>query len=178
MDSQVDEWVADMIEVSRKHELIVKEQIALGLPHAGDVLTTHKLDGVEAALNANSTQPATKVSSGRVTLVAGVGAIDLTAAPGPVVNGLPTVVDFTGLKIQEVQFVAGKDNTGRVLIAPAGSNGYPIFGAAGCQVSIGPGELASLAFKDSLFDVDGTHKAIAITSTQAAAVLDFILVGG
>lgn len=166
------------VEVTWSQQCKVKETIPLSLAHAADVNTTHQLDGLNGSLNASSTVPATKASSGTKTISGGSGSLDLTAAPGPTVNGSATVVDMTGLKVQKVQLVAAATNTGRVLVAPHGTNGYNLFGAAACQVSLGPGESVDLTFKDTLADVASGAKVIAITSAQADAALDFLIVAG
>lgn len=170
--------IANTVEVTYSQQLKVKETIDLNMPFASDVTTTHEIAATNGSLNAQSTPPATKVSSGTKTLSAGAATIDLTAAPGATINGNATTVDCSGLKVQHIKFVASEENTGRVLVAPHGTNGYNLFGAASCQVSLGPGESVDLNWKDTLADVDSTHKVINLTSAQATAAIDFIIVAG
>jgi hypothetical protein len=166
------------VEADSHHRLIVKEVLTLDQPHAADARTIHQLVGVERTLNADSAVPATKVSSGQVSLVAGVAVLDLTAAPGPTVNGSVTHIDFTGLKIQEVLIVAHENNTDRVKCLPNTTNGYNLFGSADSLVSMAAGEVSHHSFRNTLPDVTSGAKQIRFTSPDTDAKVDFLIVAG
>ena len=159
-------------------QLKVRETFATSQQGAGSAVIDHELLGGSGTLNGASSVPATQVLDKRVTLVAGAATIDLTAAPGKTVDGSAIAIDLTGLKLQLLKLVAHKDNTARVKVAEGAANPYLLGGVTGAFDSLAAGEGVLHEFKNSLPDVDATHKNIDITSTMNTAIIDVLAVFG
>lgn len=164
------------MSVSAKYnlKLHVDEVLALGLDNVANPTAVHETTDESGTLNAGSTPPATKAWSDERQLAGGTDTFDLTA----LANGNLANVDFTGLKVQLVKIVADPTNTDDIVVADGASNGYHLFGDASGQITLGPGGAALLFFQDSLPDVSGTAKNVTVTSADADAIYDIILVAG
>jgi hypothetical protein len=124
-------------------------------------------------LNASSTPPATKQSSGRVTLSGGVATLDLTSLPDK--NGTPGAVTFLGLKVNS--FIFHNPSAANITIVPGASNGYTLLGTA-FSVTIRPGEtLGPWKGADLAPDVASGAKTLDFSGTLAQQ-LEYHLVAG
>lgn len=161
-------------------KLTVSETIDLTLNNVtANPQISHVITGAAVTLDADSTPAATKVSSGTKTLSSGNATIDLTAAPGPTVNGTAANLDMTGLKVNAVKFVANANNTDDITIEGHATNGYDLWGSeADGVIALGPGDAVVLLSRNSNPDVGASAKIIDLNSADLDAVLDFIIVAG
>jgi hypothetical protein len=158
--------------------LHIDETLGLDYDLADDPEITHKpTTSTARTLNATSTPPVTKCYGRTLPLVAGTLALDLTS----LTRDDGTTVDFTGLKVQEWEFVCPASNTAGITVAKTDAvTGYNLFGednASAEQIEIGPGGHKQGGEVDWLEDVDATHKDITITGTGTEAV-EILLVAG
>lgn len=158
--------------------LKVRETFDTAQQGANAVTMDHELTGNKGTLNATSAVPATKVIDKRITLSGGTYTIDLTAAPGKTVDGTAVSLDLSGLKLQLLLLVAKDTNSARVKVAQGAANAYFVGGETGAFYSLGVGEAVLAENKDSLPEVDATHKNIDITSSMLTAVIDVLAVFG
>jgi hypothetical protein len=105
----------------------IKETIELTLDNVSNPTLSHEIAGGSKTLNATSTPAVSKAFSDQRTLSGGSDTLDLTAAPGPTVNGSATTIDFTGLKIQAFKFKAKSTNSAVILIGGHATDGYEPF---------------------------------------------------
>ncbi len=129
---------------------------------------------VSGTLNASSTPPATKSWSDQRTLSGGTDTLDLEAL---VQAGLSNI-NMTGLKVQLIKIFAASANTAVLVVKDGTTNGYNIFGDASGQVSIPAGGTVMLFGNDGLQDIAASDSEIDITSTDADAIYDILIVAG
>lgn len=153
--------------------LTVKEDAGLSMDEVTDPTITHKISDPSGTLRATSQVPATKVWSDSRTLTAGADALDLTN----LARGNLVAATFSGLKVQAVKIKAAAANTGDLVFQAAGANGYSLFGSGGVCV-VPPGGQVLHYTPDNLGDVGSGAKAVAVTSADADAVYEIILVAG
>lgn len=172
--------MANTVTANLETKLTVSETLDLTLNNVvSNPQISHIISGAAVTLDADSTPAATLVSSGTLTLSAGAATIDLTASPGPTVNGTAADVDFTGLKINAVKFQADSNNTDPVTIEGHATNGYDLFASlSDGKIQLDPGDACVFLFNNSNPDVSASVKAIDFASSEVDAVLEFILVGG
>jgi hypothetical protein len=130
----------------------------------------HEVTGLEGTLSSGSSPPATKVGSGDARLIDGSAVIDLTTLKHP--SG--TTVDCTGLKVRRVLFRARATNSAAVTITADEEYGYELKWNAVLDAD----EVITRTYRDSLAVVSATAKWIALSSDDADAVVDFVIVAG
>lgn len=132
----------------------------------------HEIDTpkLETTLSASSTPAVTKAASGAITLAGGSATLDLTAAPHP--SG--TTIDFTGLRLRRIELRARATNSAEVVIAADIVNGYAIK----LSETLAAGDHVGRAYETNLGAVGSTAKRIGLSSADADAIVDFVIVGG
>ncbi len=142
--------------------LTVVETLAIDVPFAAAPAITH--NGLNATLKlSGATTPAgSAVAAIAVPLVAGAATIDLTAMAGT--NAL--AVDGTGLQIQAVMIQNPEGNLHPLVVAPAGTDGYALFGA-GSQLALNPGEQLLWLGNAALPAIGPTAKFLSLTDGGA-----------
>jgi hypothetical protein len=127
-------------------------------------MTDNGLDK-SATLDATTTPPVTKKATFSVTMVAGVGTIDLTALPG---DTSEEIVVGTGLKVQSLKFRNPTTNANKITVAKGASNVYGM-GASGdtWTNTLSPGMEMTVYGDDANPDVGGSAKVIDVTGTGA-----------
>lgn len=157
--------------------LDVDETLALGLDNAADPTFTHTLGPNAATLTSSTTPAVTKTYSQTINLTDGAATIDLTALPGP--NS--TTVDFTGLKVQAIEFTCPTTNTEGITVDRGAANAYNLFGednASAEQIEVLPGDVwAVKGGADKREDVDATHSDVQLAGTGTETI-KVILVAG
>jgi hypothetical protein len=167
------------MSVDLKYKMVAEAQetLALGLDNVENPVVAHKLGDFAATLTASSTPAVTKVFSDTIALAAGTAAIDLAALAGP----MSTTVDFTGLKVQIIQLACPTGNTGGITVAKTDVvTGYNLFGADNAsaeQVEVLPGTRTQLFHRNTLEDVDATHKDITFTGTGTDTIQVLLAAG-
>jgi len=134
----------------------------------------HKTTEGRITLNASSTAPATKVWSEQITLGSGTHTIDLTSLSRSTLS----TVDMTGLKVQAVKIFTATDNTEDTVFTVGASNGYHIFGGSAGKVTMVEGAYLEFYFPEGLADVSSTVKTIDVSSSDADAIFDIMIVAG
>lgn len=165
------------VTVNFIQELKAEESISLGLDLVSNPTVTHQIGDngrTSGTLTASTVVPATKAWSDTRTLSAGADALDLTA----LVFGNLANVTFSGLKVQNIKIKAAATNTSPIVVKPAASNGYNLFGDADGQVTLGAGAEVQVYNPDTLADVGGSAKAVDVTSADVDAIYSIILVAG
>jgi NAD/NADP transhydrogenase alpha subunit len=125
---------------------------------ASQRVVTHSLFNSSHALNGSSTPPATKVAAFKLALVAGAGAIDLTALVGT--NG--AVVDGTGLKVQAIKVKNVGANA--LTITKGATNGYALAGAS-MNISLLQNQEVTLYGNDATPDVASGVRILDLAGT-------------
>ena len=167
------------MSVTLKYKMVAEaeEVIALGLDNVDNPTITHKLGDFASTLNATSMPVVTKAFSDTVPLVAGAGSLDLTSLAGP--SG--TSIDFTDLKVQMVQLACPTTNSGGITVAKKDAvTGYNLFGADNVsaeQVEVMPGSYVQLYHRDTLEDVDATHKDLTFAGTGTDTIQVLLVAG-
>lgn len=139
------------------------------------ITPSHDIGGdVILALGSGTTPPVTKVWGKQLQLSGGTLTFDLKALASP----LDANVDFDTLKVNLYKFKAADANTAVIIIKPAVSNGYHIFGDADGQHTIGAGDEIAGLLKESSPDVGAGAKDITVTSTDQDAIFDVVLCAG
>lgn len=153
----------------------VQETIGSGAPaaSAGQTTVTQSAWNINDRLEATSTPP---VDSG-VAIEGTIGGggttdLDLTSLTG--LNS--AAYNFSGKKIQALLFRTPSTATGAQTIGPGAANGYALFGGT-VALPNSPGEQFVKKWKDTLPDVDGTHKVVRVTGT-AGETYQLVLVAG
>ena len=172
--------MANTVTANLETKLTVSETLDLTLNNVvSNPEISHIVDGAAVTLNAGSTPAATLVSSGTLTLSSGTATIDLTASPGPTVNGTTADVDFTGLKINAFKFQADANNEEPITIEGHATNGYDLFAElSDGKIQLDPGDACVFLCNNSNPDVSASVKVIDFASSDVDAILEFILVGG
>lgn len=156
-----------------------KETMELTLDSASNPTVTHEISGGSKTLNATSSPAVTKTFSDQRTLSSGTDSIDLTAAPGPTVNGVAAPVDFTGLKIQAFKFKAAATNSAVLVIEGHATTGYDLFSSlSDGKVQLAAGEEIMMVLNEGNPDVSASLKDIHVTSADVDAIYDVEMVGG
>lgn len=152
--------MSDYLFVDYNLALTIRETLVVNVPAATRPILQHNGYNASATLKSDTTPPVTKAAVFSKALVAGVGTIDLTALVGT--NNL--AVDGTGLKVQAIKIKNPSTNTKVLLIKPATSNGYNLFGAA-FQIILNPGEHFQWVGNDSanVPDIASGAKNLAIS---------------
>jgi len=158
-------------------KLLAREVLSLGLDLGADPTIAHQISGSSGTLTGTTTPAVSAVSSDERTLSAGSDTIDLTAAPGPTVNGQATTVDMTGLVPILVKFAADSGNTDYLTIKKGASNGYDLFGPTG-QLVLDAGEQVLLYSPGVMADIDAFTKNIDISSPDVDAKYKMLIVAG
>lgn len=161
------------IEAKYDLKLSVEEVLALGVDLAGDPTATHQITGTSGTLTGSTTVPATTVWGDKRQLAAGTDTIDLTAL---VEGNLPNK-DLTGLKLQLIKLKATSTNTAVLTVKPAATNGYE-FGATNDEITLHPGGAVLLFVPDLAPDVAAGAKDITVTSSDADAEYEILIVAG
>ncbi len=91
------------------------------------------------------------------TLASASETVSLTAAP--LARDISKTQDLTGKKLVAILISAPSTNSAAITIAPAGTNGYNLFGASG-QVTLQPGEALV-----KLYDSGSTNNSPAVSAT-------------
>ena len=144
--------------------------------HSGDAtVTTNGLDKT-VTLNSASTPPATKYSSGRLTLSSGAGTIDLTSLPNR--NGVAGMVTFSGLKVSAYKLRNLSTNANDMTISVGASNGYELH-VGNWHYLLRPGEEAVWKGVDASGqpDVGSGAKTIDVAGV-GSEVLEFEFIAG
>lgn len=123
------------ISATAVSQLTVVETLTDDVPFAPGASITHNGLNTTAKLSATTTPAGAEVAAIAVPLVAGAATIDLTAMAGT--NAL--AVNGTGLQIQAVKIQNPAGNEHPLLVTPADSDGYPLFGFSG-NLMLNPGE--------------------------------------
>ena len=123
-------------------------------------------------LDGTTTPPVTKHGIGELAMVDGAATIDLRT----LLNAAGAAVDGNGLKVQAVIFVGKVGNANPIKVAVGDTTGYELAGAD-FAVTLKAGDFAVLGFKDSLADIDATHKILDVTGT-GTQVLQYLIVMG
>ncbi len=152
----------------------VVETPNLALDKVADPQLVHAITlPIPAVLSGTTSPPIEKVYSDRIQLVAGARTLDLTAlVPG---NITPDT-DFTGLKIQLLQFTSPENNLADITITPGASDGYDL-GGAGMSVTLSPGDTIIFALNDNAPDVGPTDKEIDFAGSLIDDI-DILIVAG
>ena len=116
--------------------------------------------GSSVKLDADTTPPATKAWSAKLTSTQTLDLTALTRSVGATVNA-------TGLRLQML-LLNNLSATATLMIDKGASNGYPINGAAEGLV-VPPSGLAQLYFADGLADVAAGAKTLDLTVTPAGS---------
>lgn len=164
------------VSVTSTQKLKVVETVTTSDPVVGDGSFTHQqANEADVTLNATSTPKAEDVYSGQVQLSSGTATVDLTSLTNSTGG---TAKDFTGKKVQVFKLHAASDNTAGVVVAPAVSNGYNLFGDSDGQVTLGANEYLSRFCNDQLAAVGASAKDLTLTSSDVDAKLNILLVAG
>lgn len=134
---------------------------------------THNIE-MRESLNGTTTPPATKAFSDEINLATGAATIDLADLEDIAGNAL----DFTGLKLQYLVFKAPNTNTSPVEVDVGATNGYNFAGDSASHVVIPAGGMVVLVARDNLPDVGAAAKDIDLSSADADAKLQVVLVAG
>ena len=160
-------------------KLQIKETMELTLDNASNPTVSHEIDGGSVSLTASTTPAVSKASSDQRTLSSGTDSIDLTAAPGPTVNGTAAVVDMTGLKVQAFKFKAASTNSAVLVIEGHATTGYDLFSSlSDGKVQLAAGEEILMVLNEGNPDVSASLKDIHVTSADVDAIYDFEIVAG
>lgn len=164
------------ISVGYVSQVSVVETLEGQYVSSSDATVTTNGMNVTTTLTASTTPPATKYSSGRLTLSSGTGTLNLTSLPDA--NGVAAAVTFDGLKPQVAKFRNLSTNANAITIAKGASNGYTGFGSA-FSMTLQPGDEWTFKGNDNsgVTDVSSTVKNLDITGT-GSQVLEFSLVAG
>lgn len=161
------------VQVTSQATLTVVETLPAPLSGtAANTQVTHNIYNQNDTLNSGSTPPATKVATFEKAMIAGAASIDLTALVGT--NG--GAVSGSGLKLQRYLLVNPIANANPITIVGGASNGYLLFGTAG-SVILNPGDFLYGGAKDTLPDIDATHKTIDISGTGTQALQCTLVMG-
>jgi hypothetical protein len=151
-----------------------RETLETNVPAAAAAkrLVTHDQYNSSAALSSTTTPPVTKCAYFEKALVAGAGAIDLTALVGT--NG--ATVDGTGLKVQVFKVQAKATNANPITLSEGASNGYELLGNAWTMV-LQPGQEVMVYGNDATPDVAAGAKTIDLAGTGTQALEVSIVLG-
>ena len=141
------------------------------LSSSDSTLTFNGLN-TDTTLTSITSVPVTMHASGRKTMSAGAGTIDLRALPST--NAVS--IDGNGLKVQAFKFRNLSTNANNITITAGASNGYLILGTAG-SIILYPGCEVQCYLKDQAADIDATHKTIDIAGT-VSQILEYEIVMG
>lgn len=151
------------------------ETLAASLDLASNPNITHELAVGRLTLNANSTPVASQVWSDTVALDTGAATIDLSSlSRGSALSAL----DLTGLKVQGFIIQSKAANTDTVGIDVGASNGYNLFGASDGRAVLSPGGAIMLYAPEDLPDVASGAKTIDLSSSDADAQVDVVILAG
>lgn len=152
----------------------VVETPILALDKVADPQLVHAVTlPIPSVLNGETTPPVSKVYSDRLQLVAGALTLDLQAlVPG----NLTPDTDFTGLKVQILQFTSPETNLADITITPGAVDGYDIGGAA-FSVTLSPGDSVILALNDNAPDVANSDSEIDFAGSLIDDI-DILIVAG
>lgn len=134
----------------------------------------HSLSPISADLSATSTPVVSQIWSDSITLTAGAATIDLSSLAR---SGLATL-DLSALKVQAFIVRARSTNTDTVTVADGGTNGYNIFGDASGQVTLAAGAAVSFYSPEGLQDIGSSDKTIDLSSSDADAIVDVVILAG
>lgn len=159
----------------------VTARIAMTMAIAEVITSPSELAAVNAqhdfaerlTLKADSTAPATKAFSDRLSLAAGTKSVDLAA----LTDAAGVALNLTGLKVQAIVVKAAAANTSTITMQAHGTNGYNILGASGLAV-IPAGGVIFASLNEGAPDVGASAKVIEFTSSDVDASFDIVLVAG
>jgi hypothetical protein len=128
-----------------------------------------------ASLTATTTPAVTKVYYETLTMSGGADTIDMAVLDA---GDLPNV-SLVDLKPQLMYFEAGADNNaGGIKIEPSAAEGFPVFGAAGSEITLLPGEKILLFSNDKQAEItDDTDDKIDVTGTALDTLTVCIVAG-
>ena len=155
-------------------KLDLAETISLGEEQVTDPPVLHTIANASGTLDANSGVPVTLPWSDEAQLSGGTLTLDLAA----LARLRLADINFTGLKVQLVKIVAHADNTAVIIVKPAASNGYFLFGDADGQWTGAAGAITQTFGNESLPDVGASAKDITITSSDVDAKFHILLAAG
>ena len=163
-----------MVQAKYQTKLDMEETISLGEEQVTDPVVRHTIANDSGTLDSTTGVPVTKIWSDEAQLSGGTLTLDLTALARPRLAD----VDFTGLKVQIMKIVAHTANTAVIIVKPAASNGYFLFGDTDAQWTGGALDEVLQKTNDSLPDVGASAKDITITSSDADAKFHIELAAG
>ena len=153
--------------------LQVTETPNLGVAQVTNLLHTHALKA-NLTLDGSTTVPATQVYSATLNLSCGTLTVDLAS----LTDLAGSALDLTGLKVQLLLIIAASDNTAAIVVKDHGTNGYDIFGDASGSVAIPIGGFVMYGGNDKLDDVAAADKQVLVTSGDADAGFQIMIVAG